>query len=392
MSQLRQCVECGKPVSSSLSTCPHCGLPPTGVTCHVCLKSLRQSDAVSFFITYPVDYRNDRRYHYGYHSTTGKHFVCNSCNKKIKDVVGSFKNDKSVDCPVCRKSQQVNNFYFKGFNFLESHKLNCSNCGHNFEYKIEDNPFVSCTYCHHPVEKAAGIKLDLPVSPTRSRYGLDKYSYSHDFCYVSERQRISLEYQDATKIRQKVDSERSIKAKKDLAIEKRNSAIEKRNSSIFGIYEFVSGAFFLISLVYLVYAFFAGNVIAALIMVATAYAGIIVSANLETKNEAKATQGIEIHTLDDALKLPKGGYAKFYYRNSTYDKIEVEMDFDDDILSEILDEYNNRINIKAVTQADLIEKLTSESPQGHYFAERIVAKLRFKRLYYNSGYTDWRST
>ena len=92
------------------------------------------------------------------------------------------------------------------------------------------------------------------------------------------------------------------------------------------------------------------------------------------------------------MRLPKGGYAKFYYRNSTYDKIEVEMDFDDDILSEILDEYNNRINIKAVTQADLIEKLTSESPQGHYFAERIVAKLRFKRLYYNSGYTDWRST
>ena len=350
-------------------------LPPTGVTCHVCLQGLRQSDAVKFYFSYPVWYSNNSSYHYGYSNTTRDYFVCNSCDKKIKDVIGSFKNDKSVDCPVCKKSQQVNNFYFRGLDVSESHKLNCSNCGHSFEYKIEDNPFVSCTYCHHPVDKAAGIKLDLPASPGTGRYGLNKYSYSHDFCYVSERQRISLEYQDAAKIRERIDSERAIKEKKDLAI-------EKRNSSILGIYEFVSGAFFLVSLVYLVYTLFAGNVIVGIAMVAIGWVGIIVSARLEKKKEAK--RGIEIRSLDDVLKLPKGGYAKFYYNISrSSDKNYFEMDFDNEILSEILGDCTN-ISMKAVTQADVIEKL---HPRDHYLVEKIVAKLRFKRLYY-SGYRD----
>ena len=209
--------------------------------------------------------------------------------------------------------------------------------------------------------------MDLPESPT-CEYG--EVSYSHDFCYASERQRISLEYQDLAKIRQKVGSERSIKEKKDLAIEGRN-----------GTYAVISLTFLFLSLVYLVYSLFAGNVIVALIIVAIAFVGLTVVGGLG-ENEAKV---IEIRSLDDVWKLPKGGYAKFcYHVTISCGKNYSEMDFDNEILSEILSQYKNtEIYIQAVTQADVIEELTSREPSYYFLLPKIAAKLRFKRLYYS---------
>lgn len=82
MAKLIVCAECGKQVSSSVISCPHCGLNPHTTTCNLCGKTMKMSEQWSEW--------NYTR-------------VCEACIKKVmKDFIFS-----KIQCKVCHSSFAV---------------------------------------------------------------------------------------------------------------------------------------------------------------------------------------------------------------------------------------------------------------------------------------------
>ncbi|MDM8567570.1 hypothetical protein QUF74_18225 [Candidatus Halobeggiatoa sp. HSG11] len=103
MTELVNCIECGKKVSNQAENCPHCGKKPKTNNCLICDKPIQYSRKI--------------------------HLEC----------CGAFS------CPACNNISKYSNFFNEDtFIGYREETVECSNCGHPLH-------FDNCYLCKYPV-------------------------------------------------------------------------------------------------------------------------------------------------------------------------------------------------------------------------------------------------
>lgn len=198
MATLLKCIECGRPVSSQASECPHCSTRyPLGVKCIVCCEHLKRSEAI----------KKTKEYG-GAENRISVKFFHRSCYERVS----TLKLGKSrTSCPVCKSAIE----------FDTSSTVNCSNCGQKINTRLEDPTFAPCCYCGFHLNQ----NLEVAVKEV-SRQFLTGWTtetlYAHKVCYTTERQ----EQERISQQRERIEK-KHINRKKNESIRKRQSARNK---------------------------------------------------------------------------------------------------------------------------------------------------------------------
>lgn len=160
MAELLKCIECQKPVSSSLNSCPHCSTKfIKGVECQVCGQILKESESYKKFGgSYE---RGNASWFTYYHKSCWNTITAVPKHDKNKEVFGN--------CSVCHTPyvKECDGTYY----------LNCSNCGQHITVQYED-PYVLCHFCSNKLLREQSITVSLR----------NKTLYSHTICYTKEKQ------------------------------------------------------------------------------------------------------------------------------------------------------------------------------------------------------------
>ncbi len=163
MADLLKCMECGGLVSSEAYKCPHCNTGRDGirgVNCTVCGEILKISEA-------------RKMQHHLLDDRTN--FFHDSCYQQVSRK--SVENPTiKINCPVCT---QPNQFPYRNRNKY----INCSQCGHPFECKVQNDPYTSCFYCGYTLEKNLEVRI-----------GKTYNFYAHKLCYTPQRQSEQLQF------------------------------------------------------------------------------------------------------------------------------------------------------------------------------------------------------
>lgn len=127
------CAECGKQVSSSINSCPHCGLDPHTYICSLCNKTMKRSEGIGIW-----------KYA----------FVHEAC---IKNIAKNFVSQK-IKCKVCHNwfpvyqeaelleqfshaDSSISKLRYSFFSpHIKTEKFYCPNCG-------EEKFIHRCSFC-----------------------------------------------------------------------------------------------------------------------------------------------------------------------------------------------------------------------------------------------------
>jgi hypothetical protein len=160
MAQLISCFECGKPVSSEASNCPHCNTSSVnGVDCGLCGIRLKSSQSV--FLTH--------YYAHSYHAHP-------ECVQKVTIEPEPVE----VRCSVCSYPTIYTCIKIKesGRERVSCGHLNnkCSNCGHGVSLPsgFERNTYGNCCHCNLLLKKSDNVQISSD-------------GYVHNYCYSLNR-------------------------------------------------------------------------------------------------------------------------------------------------------------------------------------------------------------
>ncbi|MGB3237893.1 MAG: CFI-box-CTERM domain-containing protein [Geitlerinemataceae cyanobacterium] len=142
MSTLKSCAECGKPVSSAASRCPHCGSNPhpSFMSCDCCKGDLKSSEAIAF-------------------SGSGRGLR----NLSFHSYCFYKYNKVNLKCPVCSSHYSFSDLGLSNIKKEQDYNMNlpvihvnystkCRNCGHPIF-------FDGCNYCGLPILNNNKIKV-----------------------------------------------------------------------------------------------------------------------------------------------------------------------------------------------------------------------------------------
>jgi hypothetical protein len=145
MSTLKSCAECGKPVSSAASRCPHCGSNPSFISCDCCKRDLKRSEAIVFSGKSTLSFHS-----YCFQDRFHLNFKCPTCNfyYSFSDFGLSGINKEFYQYPT------------KGVPKIEvGYVHTCTSCG-------QPMYFEGCNYCGLPMDSnnIAKVKVSYPDS------------------------------------------------------------------------------------------------------------------------------------------------------------------------------------------------------------------------------------
>jgi ribosomal protein S27E len=187
--QLLNCARCGKPVSSGLGKCPHCGEEKFKyVPCHHCNTLTKGFELVDCYISY----NRSKPYKY-----------CRNCDKNIirenRRVPLPIMNPIEIKCPTCnhcfhhqpelvKYGTGVNVYVPPNLTNLSDStyqnkeyniRVTCPNCGETRCTGIFTHPYVECSWCKGVLNHHEGVAVYYPSSKS---YGDQKKIYLHKNC------------------------------------------------------------------------------------------------------------------------------------------------------------------------------------------------------------------
>ncbi|HIK50507.1 MAG TPA: hypothetical protein IGS17_06220 [Oscillatoriales cyanobacterium M59_W2019_021] len=150
MPTLKSCIKCGKPVSSAVSCCPHCGYnsyDPNLTSCDLCKQSLRKLEAITIGSNETL-FRSSASRGLSYHSYCFQKYdpiqlKCPTCNQVTSRPILELG---------CSEPKKIGDTGLNLRYVTVKYRSNCKNCGQLII-------FDGCNYCGLPIQNNEKVRF-----------------------------------------------------------------------------------------------------------------------------------------------------------------------------------------------------------------------------------------